>query len=145
MHKIIIVFIVLCILSSGASYIFYDGRIAELQNALIGKKFLLPPTSQEVNDWNERHHKLEIEAKERELQYLKNNQETPIENDDPILNHFFEYPAGHNPSPEVLEKQIKDLRDERNKLIYISLLLSFICTLALWAIVLHKKWNDTWR
>jgi hypothetical protein len=145
MRKGIIFFILISLIAVLFSYFHFEPKIDELNDALLGKRFLLPATDEEINTWNIEHHKLEIEAKERELEYLKNNHEVPIDNEFPLDDHYLTYPSGYNPPQHTLKQQIQEMKNERNYLVSISLFISFICTFALWAIYLHKQWDNFWK
>jgi hypothetical protein len=136
---------VLSIVSVGASYFYYDGKISEIQDALLDKKFLLPPTDAEVDKWNEDQYQLEVQVKERELQYIKNRQEVPYDNEFPLIDHYSAYPSGHNPPHDVLNNHLQELKSERNQLTYIFLIISLLVTLGLWTISVREKRNNTRR
>ena len=51
MRTIIMCLLFLSLMGTGISYWNYDSKITEIEDALLGKRFLIPPTQAEIDAW----------------------------------------------------------------------------------------------
>jgi hypothetical protein len=117
---------------------FYHEDLIKYENAYADKIKLYPPTDREIKQWEYMDKQLQIKQKQKEIVLLKMGVTIPDDIDKEVFEHLTKYPEGHNPSKEVLNKLIDEVKRKTLVLYSYAFVFSILASIII-GIIYYEK------
>lgn len=105
--------VAVCLIWLGMFGVSVSSDIDDIELALQGKKYLLPPTDAEMQTWEIKTREHDLHYDQIELNYVKHGKEVPIDVISKSIKTSPPLPDGHNPPATELRQKLNNLKTKR--------------------------------